>query len=163
MRPSTTPWILAASALLVVAGCSANRPAPATAAAGETSTETTAAEVAGPSSDEAPAAPGASGTNVGSTESPLGPLVCRATVPSYGTIELYTKWEGAEGAGLLRRVAPSGMRYEQRIRAERQGSLVIADDPNAKDITAHAAILRSQNGKTFVRLGEGPEGTYACE
>lgn len=163
MRPSTTPWILAASALLAVAGCSANRAAPATAAAPATSTETTAAEVAGPSSDEAPAAPGASGTNVGSTESSLGALACRATVPSYGTIELYTKWEGAEGTGLLRRVAPSGMRYEQRIHAERQGSLVIADDPNAKDITAHAAILRSQNGKTFVRLGEGPEGTYACE
>lgn len=162
MRPSTTPWLFAASALLVVAGCSANRPDAATAAAAANAptaatAETTSADLAGATTDETPAPAAAS------TESPHGPLACRATVPSYGTVELYTKWEGAEGTGVLRRVAPSGMRYEQRVHAERQGSLVIADDPNAKDITAHAAILRSQNGKTFVRLGEGPEGTYACE
>jgi hypothetical protein len=89
-------------------------------------------------------------------------LVCRAKSASDGTYELVLSWEGNSAKGSLRQIAPSGNVTTQRIRAERQGSLIVADDIWEKDLVAHAAVVQEQGGKRYMRAGN--ERTWlACE
>lgn len=100
-------------------------------------------------------------TQASATGSPDG-LVCRAKSSSEGTYELVLHWQGSTAKGALRQIAPSGNVTEQTVRAERQGSTIIADSIWEKDLAVHAAIVAEKSGKKYMRAGT--DGAWrACE
>lgn len=111
------------------------------------------------SAREAPAAAAATAD----TSAP-GQLVCRAKDAFGVSSALYITWSGKEGKGVLRQTAPSGMETETNIRAEREGSLLFADDVKSEpDLLAHTATVGTRDGKTFMRLGDMKAPWTACE
>ncbi len=111
---------------------------------------------------EAPAA------DVGSSETSEsaapGQLVCRAKDAFGVASALYITWSGKEGKGVLRQTAPSGMETETKVRAEREGSLLFADDVKSEpDLLAHTATVGTRDGKTYMRLGDMKAPWTACE
>lgn len=90
-----------------------------------------------------------------------GELVCRAK-SSEGTAELALEWQGAEAKGLLRRVTPSGMVYVDKVRAEKAGALIVADEPSSTDLAVHAATVREHDGGYVMRLGDWTRPWLRC-
>lgn len=123
------------------------------------STAITAAEVSRPSPAEAPPVAEA----VEASEVPAGQLACRTKSRVDGTSELYLEWNGGVAKGVLRRAAPSGMVYVQRVQAERSNGMIVADDAGETDLVVHAAVVRQENGKQLMRLGDGTQSWSICE
>jgi hypothetical protein len=96
-------------------------------------------------------------------EAPPGELACRATSPVDGTSELFLVWEEGAAKGVLRKVAPSGEKSAQKVRAERYDGMIVADDPHEKDLTVHAALVRPIKGKAHMRVGGADQPWSACE
>ena len=92
-----------------------------------------------------------------------GQLVCRTKGAVDGTTEVFLEWTGSSATGTLRRQAPSGMVYVQRVRAERADSLIIVDEPSNEDLMSHAAVIGKQDGKTLMRTGGPGQPWTACE
>jgi hypothetical protein len=111
------------------------------------------------SAREAPAAA------VTAAEAPAtGDLVCRSKDAFGVSSELYITWSGKEGKGVLKQIAPSGMETETRIRAEREGNLLFADDVKSEpDLLVHTATVGKRDGKSFIRLGDMKAPWTACE
>lgn len=127
-------------------------------------TSTTAADVPGGPSADAPTAKAAERETAGATRGDQGELVCRAT-DAYGvTSELRVTWRGKVGEGTLRQLAPSGMTSETRIRAEREGDVLFADDVKSEpDLLVHAASVTRKDGKGYIRLGDAKQPWSRCE
>ena len=126
------------------------------------STTITAADVASatpPGETQSATAAGAAAPS----ELPAGQLVCRTQSRVEGTSELFLDWTGETATGSLRRVAPSGMVYVQPVRAERAGGMMIVDATCETDLVVHAAIVRQDNGKQLMRVGDGNQSWWACE
>ncbi len=132
-------------------------------------TTTTAADVANEAATPAPAArestpaienASVSESSASAEAAPPGQLVCRTKSIVDGTTELFLDWKGTSAKGTLRRSAPSGMVYVQRVEAERADSLIIVDEPDNQDLMNHAAVVGKQDGKTLMRTN----GTWTpCE
>ena len=124
---------------------------------------TTGAEMQSASTAAEPTSPAAAADTANVGETPAGQLICRVKTTSDGTSELYLTWDGATATGVLRRSVPSGMVYVQRVQAERAGAMIVADVPGESDLVSHAATVRTENGKQYLRLGEGSRAWSACE
>jgi hypothetical protein len=112
---------------------------------------------------DAPLAPAARETSQ-DVDAPAGQLACRTKSAIDGTSELYLDWNGGTVAkGVLRRVAPSGMVYVDPVKAERYKGAIIADPPESLDLASHAAVVGSQNGKQYMRVGDSNQAWTACE
>ena len=92
-----------------------------------------------------------------------GQLVCRTKSAVDGTTEVFLEWNGSSATGTVRRQAPSGMVYVQRVKAERAASLIIVDEPSNEDLMSHAAVIGKQDGKTLMRVGGAGAAWTACE
>ena len=94
---------------------------------------------------------------------PPGELVCRSVDSVDGTNELYLTWDGNEARGVIRNTTQSGMRHEQRVKAERADGISVVDDPHESDLATHAAVLQKQSGALMMRLSKGMSGKWvAC-
>lgn len=145
--------VLLASCSLVA--CAAGKSAPAANAT------TTAADLAAPAAAEAAPTPDRAEAPSVTSE---GELVCRAKDAFGLTSELRVVWAGKQGTGVLRQTAPSGMTSELRIRAEREGELLFADDLRAEpDLLVHAASVTRRDGKGYIRLGDAKQPWSPCE
>jgi len=128
----------------------------------------TAADVAGPSSasttEAAPAeAKPEAATDAKPAASAKGEVVCRVK-DSFGVVnELSITWTPEGGKGWLRRITPSGMEEELRVRAERDHDLVIADAPNETDLMSHIAVVSRLHGKLQMRVGSPTPAWFPCE
>jgi hypothetical protein len=140
---------------LLASAAAACAPSPAAPAA------TTAAELR--AAADAPIL--AAGTkDVDDAERPAGQLVCTTKNGADGTSELFLEWSGASAAGVLRRTVPSGMVYHQRIQAERASGMIVVDDARETDLVNHAAVVRQENGKQLMRVGDATTHSWAtCE
>jgi len=130
--------------------------------ANEAATEASASAPSAPAAREA--TPAAENTAFSESEAPAaalpGQLVCRTKSVVDGTTEVFLDWHGSSAKGTLRRSAPSGMVYVQRVEAERADSLIIVDVPDNQDLMNHAAVIGKQDGKTLMRTS----GTWTpCE
>ncbi len=96
-------------------------------------------------------------------DTPAGQLACRTNSIHNGTSELYLDWHGQAATGVLRRIAPSGMVYVDRVRAERYNGAIIVDPPESLDLMDHAAVIGRQNGKQFMRVGDTRQAWVACD
>ena len=96
-------------------------------------------------------------------DAPAGKLVCRTKNSVDGTTELYLDWNSKVASGILRRTAPSGMVYEQPVRAERYQGTIVVDEPACSDLASHAAMVVEQNGKLHMRVGAPGQAVSACE
>ncbi len=165
--PLATSSVLAFVATLALVGCASSR-------AGVTTTSS-ASDVARSSEPESAAAPAAREATpdadksektekAADTDKPVGQLVCRVK-DAYGTTsELYIDWKGKEGTGVLRQLAASGMEHEQRVRAEREGEIIFADDVKAEtDLLVHTATVTRRDGKGHMRLGDMKQPWSPCE
>ena len=94
---------------------------------------------------------------------PAGKLACRTRTSADGTTELFLDWNGKVATGVLRRSAPSGMVYEQPVRAERYQGTIVVDEPSSEDLASHAAMVVEQNGKLHMRVGAPGSPVSACE
>lgn len=93
-----------------------------------------------------------------------GELVCRAKDAFGSTSELFVTWNGKEGTGLLRSVGQSGEVHELRVKTEREGTLMFADDARTDpDLLVHAATVGKRDGKTYMRLGDMKAPWTPCE
>jgi hypothetical protein len=138
-----------------------------------TNTTVTSADVATPAPREAaasspspaePAAPADAADTAAPALDPLpGQLACRTKTDEGMTAELSLEWSGESAKGVLRTVAPSGMVYEQRVRAQKYEGRIIADDPRSTDLASHAASVVSHDGKRYMRLGGPNERWSACD
>jgi hypothetical protein len=155
------PCFKAVSVIAMGLGCgltacaSAGAPpaaAPASLTAAELTSAAPAASEPTPARDEATAAP-----------APAGKLVCRTTNCVDGTTELYLDWNGKVATGVIRRTAPSGMLYEQPVRAERYQGTIVVDEPEGTDLASHAAMVVEQHGKLHMRIGAPGQAVTACE
>jgi hypothetical protein len=135
-------------------GASRSETAPALTAADVPAAEAPAEKTSAPAAEQA-ATPTAA-------PPPAGELVCRGTNDE-GTAELYVEWKGDSGKGLLRRVAPSGMVYEQAVEVERAPGTILADEPGNLDLAKHAAIVHTVNGKPHIRVGDRSHAWARCE
>ena len=99
----------------------------------------------------------------GPAPAPPGQLVCRTKSVVDGTTEVFLEWNGSSAKGTLRREAPSGMVYVQRVQAERAASLIIVDEPSNEDLMSHAAVIGKQDGKTLMRIGGAGQPWTPCE
>jgi hypothetical protein len=137
---------------LIAGGATACAPSPAAPAA------TTAAELR--AAADAPIL--AAGTkDVDDVERPVGQLVCTTKNGPDGMSELYLEWNGASATGVLRRTVPSGMVYLQRIQAERSSGMIVVDDARETDLVVHAAVVRQENGKQLMRIGDATTHSWA--
>lgn len=135
--------------------CGTSRPAasPALTAADVPAADAPAEKASAPAAEETPtAAPAPT----------AGELVCRGTNDE-GTAELFVEWKGDSGKGLVRRVAPSGMVYEQNVEVERTPGTILADVPGNEDLAQHAAIVHTVNGKPHIRVGDRSHAWARCE
>lgn len=165
------PFGVAASALglvlLVLAlaafGCGASQPAPNVATAPPSVTAgDMASRVDEPPAEAAQSAQ--SESRAASAEKPPGQLACKTQSRTDGVTELYLEWTGDEAKGVLRSFTPSGMVHEQRVRAERHGRMIIADDVNSEtDLVVHTATVHTHDGKTYLRVGDGSQPWQTCE
>jgi len=89
-------------------------------------------------------------------ESPPGELACRTKTDTGESAELWLEWQGNEGKGTVVTVASSGMVYRQRVEAERNEKVIVADDPNVVDLVKHAAMIAKKDGKQYMRVGDSP-------
>lgn len=89
-------------------------------------------------------------------------VVCRTQSLDQGTQELVLHWNGSEAKGTLQQTAPSGNVTTLRLRAERHDGSIVADEINQKDLVSHAAVVRVQNGKKYMRT-EGSAAWLACQ
>ena len=168
-----TPYFKAVCVVAMALGCgltacaSAGAP-PATAPTTITGAELTSASPA----TEVPAAREFTAEAAASTASPPAPaaeapahgkLVCRTTNCVDGTTELYLDWNGKVASGVIRRTAPSGMVYEQVVRAERYQGTIVVDEPSVTDLVQHAAMVVEQSGKLHMRVGQPGQPVTACE
>ncbi|MDB4945058.1 MAG: hypothetical protein JWP97_4592 [Labilithrix sp.] len=129
-------------------------------AAAKAPAATTAADVHGPAPASAEAA-GAAEQASAPSDAPPGRLVCRTTNAVDGTSELYLEWEGKEATGTLRQTTQSGMVHNQRVTAEREGNVILVDDPREHDdLVTHTAVLQQNGGSLQMRLGRGMSGTW---
>lgn len=150
--------LFAASVVLVACGSSSTTNASAL----------TAADVAGAAPAEAsPAEPSPASTAPAATSSEKpaskGEVVCRVK-DSFGVVnELSITWTSEGGKGVLRRITPSGMEEELRVRAERDHDLIIADAPNETDLMSHVAVVSRLHGKLQMRVGSPTPAWFACE
>ncbi|MDB5213000.1 MAG: hypothetical protein JWO86_927 [Myxococcaceae bacterium] len=130
-------------------------------------TTTTAADVSSEAAPAPAAREGAQAAHVDDEGTPApalpGQLVCRTKSAVDGTTEVFLEWTGSSAKGTLRRQAPSGMVYVQRVKAERADSLVIVDEPDNEDLMNHAAVIGKQDGKTLMRIGGAGQAWTACE
>ena len=128
-------------------------------------TTTTAADVANATPSEVPAPREAAPAAEADVPAPAlpGQLVCRAKSVVDGTTEVFLEWNGKSATGTLRREAPSGMVYVQRVQAERADSLIIVDEPGNEDLMSHAAVIGKQDGKTLIRIGGAGQPWTPCE
>ena len=128
-------------------------------------TTTTAADVANATPSEVPAPREAAPAAEAEAPAPAlpGQLVCRAKSVVDGTTEVFLEWNGKSATGTLRREAPSGMVYVQRVQAERADSLIIVDEPGNEDLMSHAAVIGKQDGKTLIRIGGAGQPWTPCE
>lgn len=159
------PCFKAVSVIAMALGCGLTACASAGAPAGVAApTTTTGAEIATASSLDAPA-PAAREASASSEAAAPAPakLVCRTKTSTDGTTELYLDWNGKVASGVLRRTAPSGMVYEQPVRAERYQGTIVVDEPNVEDLASHAAMVVEQNGKLHMRVGAPGSAVSACE
>lgn len=123
----------------------------------------TAADVAGAAPAET--APAEAAPAAASTERPAskGEVVCRVK-DSFGVVnELSITWTAEGGKGWLKRITPSGMEEELRVRAERDHDLVIADTPNETDLMSHVAVVSRLHGKLQMRVGSPSPAWFPCE
>lgn len=157
----------ASSFVSILLGCALAACASGPQKAGSAST--TAADVADAKApSEAPAAKAAraatapqSGAGDALTE---GELVCKATDAFGVTSELRIAWKGREGEGVLRQVAPSGMGSDTRVRAEREGDVIFADDVRTEpDLLLHTASVTRKDGKAYLRVGDAKQAWTRCE
>jgi hypothetical protein len=128
-------------------------------------TTTTAADVSEPAPREAASreAAGEEREERAALEALPGRLECRAT-DAYGvTTELFLEWTGESAKGTLRRLTPSGMVSVRPVRAERHEGAIIADHPNEKDLTVHAAVVGERDGKRLMRAGDADQAWSICE
>jgi hypothetical protein len=148
------------SSLSLVLACTLAACASTPRAAGSAST--TAADVVDPPAPKA-APSGALEARAGGA-APEGELICRATDAFGVTSELRIAWNGREGAGVLRQVAPSGMGSDTRIRAEREGDVLFADDVRSEpDLLVHTASVTRKDGKAYLRVGDAKQAWTRCE
>ena len=89
-------------------------------------------------------------------------VVCRTQSADVGTTELVLHWDGSSAKGTLQRTALSGNITTLRLRAERHENSIIADEINEKDLVTHAAVVRVQNGKRYMRT-EASSAWLACQ
>ena len=89
-------------------------------------------------------------------------VACRTKSADQGTMELVLHWDGATAKGTLQRTALSGNVTTLRLRAERHDDSIVADEINEKDLVSHAAVLRVQNGKRYMRT-EASNAWLACQ
>jgi hypothetical protein len=126
------------------------------------SASTTAADVAAPPAPKA--APREAEEVRAGEAAPEGELVCRATDAFGVTSELRIAWKGRDGAGVLRQIAPSGMGSDTRVRAEREGNVVFADDVRSEpDLLVHTASVTRTDGKAYLRVGDAKQAWTRCE
>lgn len=102
----------------------------------------------------------ASSTSASATDA--SDVTCRTHSLDQGTTELVLHWDGATAKGTLQRTAPSGNVTTLRLRAERHDDSIIADEINEKDLVSHAAVIRVQNGKRYMRT-EASSAWLACQ
>lgn len=140
------------------AGSSAAPASPATLTGAELSSAEHTEAAPARARDEATAAPARD-----SDPAPAGKLVCRTTNCVDGTTELFLDWNGKVATGMIRRTAPSGMLYEQPVRAERYQGTIVVDEPGSIDLASHAAMVVEQNGKLHMRVGPPGQAVTACE
>ena len=138
----------------LVIGCGGSAQAPVT---------TSAAPSPAISEAPAPSAEAPPASEASSDPPPAGHLECRAVDAVDGTNELYLTWDGNEATGVIRSTTQSGMRHEQRVKAERADGIIVVDDPHESDLVTHAAVLQKQGGSLKMRLGKGMSGNWvAC-
>jgi hypothetical protein len=159
-----TAYFSAAVAILSVA-VAASACASAPRAAATSSTSTTAGEVSSLSSEPAARelSPEVEASGKSETSDQPGQLACRTKSAIDGTSELYLEWNGTIARGVLKRVAPSGMVYVEPVKAERYKGAIIAGPPESIDLATHAAVVGSQNGKQYMRVGDSQQAWTACE
>lgn len=157
--------LFVASFAVAVAGCGASSTA-------NNASSLTAADVAGASasngssaetapSDAKPEAAAAEAKPAEKTGK--GEVVCRVK-DSFGVVnELSITWTSEGGKGWLKRITPSGMEEELRVRAERDRDLVIADTPNETDLMSHVAVVSRLHGKLQMRVGSPTPAWFPCE
>lgn len=102
----------------------------------------------------------ASATSASATDG--SEVVCRTQSLNEGTVELSLHWDGTSAKGTLQRTAPSGNVTTLRLRAERTADSIVADEINEKDLVTHAAVVRTQNGKKYMRT-EASSAWLACQ
>lgn len=87
-------------------------------------------------------------------------VACRTHSTADGMTELSLKWEGDSAKGTLSHTGASGNVTTVTVHAERHDGMIIADDVFQTDLVSHAAVIRVQNGKKYMRT----ESTWlACE
>ena len=138
-------------AIGALAGCAGTQPQAPPSAPSDVATSADALPQAERKPSETPA------------DAPPGELACRATSPVDGTSELFLVWEEGAAKGVLRKVAPSGEKSAQKVRAERYDGMIVADDPHEEDLTVHAALVRPIKGKAHMRVGGSDQPWAACE
>ena len=163
------PYFKAVSVIAMALGCasgvtacaSAGAP-PAAAPTTLTGAELTSSTNAASPAPEVPATREEAAPEA-TAPAPAGKLVCRTKNCVDGTTELYLDWNGKVATGVLRRTAPSGMLYEQNVRAERYQGTIVVDEPECSDLASHAAMVVEQNGKLHMRVGAPGQAVTACE
>ena len=146
---SSSPSLAVLSALAFagsLVACAPPRPAQVTLTSADVATESPAARESTPAADV-----------------PDGERACRATSAEGGTSELYLVWSEGKATGTLRKIAPSGMITDQRVRAERHKDMIVADDPASNDLAVHAATVASKDGKRYLRAGDWNQRWVACD
>ena len=124
-------------------GCAEPKPAEAPKPA--------AVDVIAPTKEEPVAAPTAA---VVDTDRPAGDLVCRTEKPNGSSMELFVKWDAEDSRGTIRETAVTGLVHLRRVRAERDGKLVIADDLGQRDLAVHAAVVAERDGKKVMKVDD---------
>lgn len=89
-------------------------------------------------------------------------VACRTRSIHQGTTELVLRWEGTTAKGMLQRTAPSGNVTTTNVRAERHDGMIIADDVFETDLVSHAAVVRVDHGKRYMRT-DASSPWLACE
>jgi hypothetical protein len=140
--------VIVAAAL---AACAQARPTPTTVTAADVPAEpmkVATQEAAPAAKDPAP---------------PSDAPVCRTKRPGGGVTELVLEWKGEEAKGFLRTTAASGNVTTQRVQAMRHKGMIVADDLNSTDLVDHAALVRNQDGKTYILLADHEQIWSLCE
>jgi len=90
-----------------------------------------------------------------------GGVACKTQSAQEGTSVLSLKWEGTSAKGTLEHIGQSGNTTTFNVKAERQNGMIIADDVFQTDLVSHAAVIKEQNGKRYMRAEGG--SWLACQ